>query len=234
MKPLIFFLMLCSCCLPGFALATGDTPADAASIEIVRDAKAGDAAAQLKLGDMYDLGAGVAQDFVVAAEWYLKAAEQGNAQAQFALAEMYKNGDGVERNMESALHWYRRSADQGNAGAQLLLGVLYESGSGVRQDLGEAAGWYLLSAEGGDARAQLLLANLYNLGEGVPRNAAVAFALYTVSLEVDARGNPAGDHRNNLARNMTMVEIESAAALAAEMLVPGKLGSALRRYLESL
>jgi hypothetical protein len=231
MKAIITSLLFCSFCLPGFVLATGDAPAEAAVTEVMRAAKAGDATAQLQLADMYDLGQGVPRDFVAAAKWYQRAAEQGNAQAQFALAEMYKNGDGVEQNMDSALHWYRKSASQGNAGAQLLLGVIYESGSAVRQDFGEAARWYLLSAEGGDARAQLLLANLYNIGQGVGKNAVVAFALYTVSLENDARGNPAGEHRAALARNMTLAEIESAAALAAEMMVPGKLGRALDRYL---
>jgi len=35
--------------------------------------------------------------------------------------------------------------------------------------------------------------------------------------------NPAGNNRNNLARNMTMPEVESAAALAAQTMVPGTM-----------
>jgi len=55
------------------------------------------------------------------------------------------------------------------------------------------------------------------------KNTIVVFALYTVSLEKNARGNPAADHRKNLARNMTMPEVESAAALAAQTMMPGTM-----------
>ena len=34
---------------------------------------------------MYDIGAGVRQDYFKAVEWYQKAAEQGHAEAQFNL-----------------------------------------------------------------------------------------------------------------------------------------------------
>ena len=67
---------------------------DAAKATIER-AQQGDAAAQFRLGEMYDLGQGVRQDYAEAVRWYRRAAEQGNARAQFALAEMIKNGDGV-------------------------------------------------------------------------------------------------------------------------------------------
>ena len=51
-----------------------------------------DAAAQFKLGVMYENGEGVPKDSVKAVEWYRKAAEQGYAPAQFKLGWMYANG----------------------------------------------------------------------------------------------------------------------------------------------
>jgi len=190
-------------------------------------AKKGDAAAQYRLGEMYDLGRGVKQDYAQAVLWYRAAAEQGHAPAQFALAEMYKNGDGVAKDVAEAVRWYRRAAQQGEPRAQLLLGVLYESGVGVPKDSAPAAEWYRRSAEQGDPRAQLLLGNLYAVGQGVPRNAVVAYALYTVSAGTDPKGNPSLAHREQLVRSMSDAEVEAAKALAAEMAKPGGIGTAL-------
>lgn len=52
-------------------------------------AEQGDAAAQFKLGVMYRLGQGVAQDDKQAAAWFRKAAEQGLAVAQVNLGLLY-------------------------------------------------------------------------------------------------------------------------------------------------
>lgn len=192
-----------------------------------RAAQTGNREAQYRLGEMYDLGQGVAQDYRQAVVWYRRAAEQGYVPAQFALAEMYKNGDGVAKDLNQAVTWYRRAAAGGSTGAQLLLGVLYEGGTGVKQDFVEAARWYRRSAEGGDARAQMMLANFYATGQGVARNPVAAYALYTESLRVDARNNPSLGHRDQLARTMKPQEVEAGRHLAAELAVPGKVGAAL-------
>jgi TPR repeat protein len=198
-----------------------------------RAARKGDAAAQLRLGEMYDLGDGVPQDYTEAVKWYRLSAEQGNAAARFALAEMYKNGDGVAKDIQAAIKWYRLAAEQNYAMAQLLLGVLYESGTGVKQSVGEAARWYRLAANGGDAHAQLLLANLYNVGQGVARDPIAAYALYTVSAAREPQGNPAIGHRTQLANSMTAPEIEQASVLANEMAKPGRLLKALDQHLKN-
>jgi TPR repeat protein len=56
------------------------------------DAFRGDAAAQLKVGDMYASGDGVPHDYGEAVKWYRLAADQGYAGAQSALGNMYANG----------------------------------------------------------------------------------------------------------------------------------------------
>ena len=84
----------------------------------------GIAAAQFRLGVMYDNGWGVPQDRVEAVDWYRKAAEQGNAVAQHYLGVMYDNGEGVPQDHVQAVDWYRKAADQGYADAQVSLGVM--------------------------------------------------------------------------------------------------------------
>ena len=224
--------LVVACALAGvlFASAAADRGLPQATYQAARK---GDAAAQYKIGESYDLGRGVAQDYKEAVQWYRRSAEQGNAQAQFALGEMYKNGDGVAKDLVQAVHWYRLAAEQGNPGAQLLLGVLYESGLGVPLDFKEAAKWYRQSAAQGDARAQLLLGVCYQLGQGVSRNFVVAYALYSVSARNDSSpGNPAPNHRAQLARSMSPPEVDAAKSLSGEIFRPGNFSQALDRYLQ--
>ena len=111
------------------------------------DAFRGDAAAQMKLGDVYANGHGVPQDYGEAARWYRLAADQGYAAAQIALGLVYYIGLGVPKDDEEAARWYRLAAEQGDAKAQRRLGDMYSSGRGVPQDYGEAARWYLLATD---------------------------------------------------------------------------------------
>ncbi len=92
-------------------------------------ADGGDAEAQFLLGLKYASGEGDAQDYVQAAEWYLKAADQSHALAQFNLGVMYARGQGVEKDEATADGWIRKAAQQGDAGAQHILGVRYHRAS---------------------------------------------------------------------------------------------------------
>jgi FOG: TPR repeat, SEL1 subfamily len=57
--------------------------------EIRAKAEVGDAAAQVQLGDAYDIGAGVKRDVAEAVKWYRKAAEQGDAEGEYSLGGKY-------------------------------------------------------------------------------------------------------------------------------------------------
>jgi hypothetical protein len=61
--------------------------------------------AQNWLGDIYQDGIFVKQDFAEAARWYLKAAEQGHEKAQYSLGIMYRKGLGVSRDEDEAAKW---------------------------------------------------------------------------------------------------------------------------------
>lgn len=146
-------------------------------------AEQGDAAAQYRLGFMYDFGKGVPQDYVLAVKWYTKAAEQGNAKAQNHLGIMYSMGLGIPQDYAQAVKWYRKAAEQGDTTAQINLGNKYSNGQGVPQDSVQAAKWYRKAAEQGNDEAQSNLGSMYAKGRGVQRNYAEAAKWYRKAAE---------------------------------------------------
>ena len=89
--------------------------------ELLPLAEQGDAAAQHKLGVMYDNGEGILVNKAEAVKWYRKAAEQGHEGAQIRLALMFRHGWGVSKDVAEAEKWYRKAAEQGDADAQYWL-----------------------------------------------------------------------------------------------------------------
>jgi len=103
-------------------------------MQVMKQAKLGDADAQFHLGVMYLEGWGVAKDAVEAVSWWRKAAEQGNAVAQFNLGNMYDNGEGIPKDAVEAVSWWRKAAEQGDARAHLELARMYRNGEGVAKN----------------------------------------------------------------------------------------------------
>ena len=114
---------------------------------------------QFSLGNMYDEGQGVPQDYEEKLKWYRLSAEQGDAEAQFDLGTMYYQGQGVPQDDKEAFKWYRLASDKGDADAQCSLGEMYYEGQGVSQDYAEAIKLWKLAAEQGNAGAQHHLDN---------------------------------------------------------------------------
>ena len=73
--------------------------------KVIRDAEAGNAKAQTQLGYMHQFGNGVAQDYLVAAVWYKRAAAQGEPLGQYYLGHMYDKGLGVPVDYIEAYKW---------------------------------------------------------------------------------------------------------------------------------
>ena len=124
--------------------AWAQTPKDDRFIRELRaKATAGDADAQVNLGNAYADGRGVPQDDAQAVAWWRKAADQGNAVAQGNLGWMYANGWGVTQDDAQAVAWYRKAAEQGDPYAQCNLGVMvawYRSGQGTQpEQIGRAS-----------------------------------------------------------------------------------------------
>lgn len=73
--------------------------------EVIANAKAGEAEAQLVLGMCYYL----AKDYKQAVYWYKKAAEQGFAKSQYNLGLCYEKGIGVKKDLNKAKYWYDKA-----------------------------------------------------------------------------------------------------------------------------
>ena len=137
-------------------------------------AEAGDAAAQTELGERYEDGRGVVQDYAVAVSWFRRAAEQGFAPGQAALGFMYARGRGVRHDDSEAVRWFRGAAEQGNVRAQFNLGNMYRDGRGVTREYQAAVTWFRRAADQGDVGAQHNLGAMYRDGRGVPQDYGVA------------------------------------------------------------
>ena len=124
-------------------------------------ARAGNAAAQLRLAGLYYHGHGVRESDTLAQQWYERAARQGLAEAQFQLGNMHAYGlapaPATDDPPRLAAQWYFEAARQGHAEAQYSLGILFLTGSGVTQSNAEARRWIERAAAQGhpDARAYL-------------------------------------------------------------------------------
>ncbi len=122
-------------------------------------AQAGNAQAQVRLGQLYYHGHGVRESDQQALQWFERAARQGLAEAQFQLGNMYAFGLAAvpaDTNPNRlAAQWYFEAARQGHAESQYSLGILFLTGSGVTQSPEEADKWIGRAAAQGhvDAKA---------------------------------------------------------------------------------
>ncbi|MFZ0888707.1 MAG: protein kinase [Candidatus Binataceae bacterium] len=141
-------------------------------------AAAGDAIAQVELGDRYAKGEGVRQDYNEALRWFREAAQTGNADGEYNLAMMYQNAPGVPRDPAEALRWLRKAAAGGSADAQYGLGSAYLTGEGVGQDDQRALYWFRAAAAQGNVGAQNAMGLMYEQGRGVAQSFGEALQWY--------------------------------------------------------
>jgi TPR repeat protein len=100
------------------------------------------AQAEADIGELYEDGLGVRQDYAQAMVWYRKAADQNNPDGQNDIGALDEHGHGVNQDYAQSMAWRRKAADQGYAAALNDIGWLYERGSGVVQDYAQAMAWY--------------------------------------------------------------------------------------------
>jgi TPR repeat protein len=141
-------------------------------------AEQSNAAAQNRIGWLFQNGLGVKQDYTEAMQWYRKAADQEFANGQQNVAWLLQNGLGVRQNYAAAMQWYRKAAEQNNAAAQNGIGWLFQNGLGVKQDYVEAMQWYRKAADQGLANGQDNVGWLLQNGLGVRQDYAEAMQWY--------------------------------------------------------
>ena len=68
-------------------------------------ANQGDLAVQVTLGNIYEQGIGMDQDYGQAAKWFRQAAIAGDTSGQYLLGRLYLNGYGVPHDIIEAYAW---------------------------------------------------------------------------------------------------------------------------------
>jgi len=141
------------------------------SIRELRDlATSGDAVAQRALGDLYEDGQLVLQDFQAALYWRKLAAEQGDGSAANAAGRQYAQGLGVTRDEVLAMQYLISGAKTGNPVYQYDLGAYLDGMAGDSSDTSEAFKWYEKAARQNLAEAQASVGSFYYQGRGVGQN----------------------------------------------------------------
>jgi uncharacterized protein len=186
-------------CSLGFVYQRGysgsEPDEETARISYQKSAAQGDAVAEELLGEMYENGEHVGQDYAKASEWFQKFSDNKDsaeaakwARKPVDLRDTQTLCDDTQYSVKpfkpDAL---RALADKGDAVAQCSLGLAYQRGYvDAKPDDATAASWLQKSAEQGNAKAQYLLASLYQNGERAGQDYAEAYKWY---LKAAQQGN---------------------------------------------
>jgi TPR repeat protein len=134
----------------------------------------GDAKGMVFLGFAYREGQGVAQDYELAAGWFIKAVAAGDT------GSMIHAGGVLARHLNShaeALGWFLRAAEHGNKDGFLELAMLYDQPGTPVHNPAEAVKWYKVVEQKTMAfrpRAMMALAIHCRDGDGTPRDLKAA------------------------------------------------------------
>jgi TPR repeat protein len=186
---------------------------DKALTEFTTLAKKGDAAAQLDLGEMYQLGLGVTKNPEEAVRWYAKSAAQGNVMAELNMGSAYAAGAGVKKDDAKALSLWLKAADQGNTRAMHNVALMYSRGRGAKVDGARAIKYYSKAIEAGFQPSILNLGVLYANGQaGIKKNEVAAYFILSLATDNDLRS---ANLKTELANKMSAADIKRANDLLA-------------------
>jgi len=102
--------------LSAIAIADSDKGNLAAQFRLAqRNAEKGDPFAQVSLGDKYQAGEGVPQNYVEAVKWFQEASDRGYFRAQWRLGMAYMLGKGVPRDKVMAHKWFNLAGAGGSS-----------------------------------------------------------------------------------------------------------------------
>lgn len=80
--------------------------------------------AQQALGEIYEKGYGVKQNYQESIQWYKKAAQSGNVYSQISLGHFYDQGIGVPLDKKQALYWFTLAAANGDENAKYSIELI--------------------------------------------------------------------------------------------------------------
>ena len=107
----------------------------------------------LSLGERYEKGIDVEEDYEKAFYYYEKAAKTGDPTALNKLGNMYADGKGCTKDVQKAATYYLAAAEKGNKYAQHNIAFCYWDGNGVEKDREKAVIWMRRSAAQGFDKA---------------------------------------------------------------------------------
>ena len=138
----------------------------------------GQAWACFQMGQRYEKGDGVPQNYKVACKFWRKAADKGHIPSCHSLGQCYwtYNGLGVKQSYALAWEFCGKALKVGYVPSQWICGQMYLHGNGVAKDVPEGVRLLRLAAEQGFGMAQLELAQCYNKGVGVEPSLETAIA----------------------------------------------------------
>ena len=130
-----------------------------------RLADRGERDALLRLGSLYRVGEGVAEDYATARHYYERALAAGETNAHWPLGELYaEGGPGLAQSYTAARAHYEQLAAAGNGEGYRLIGDLYRTGGpGLAQNYATAKSYYERALAAGIA-AHWHIGNLYRDG----------------------------------------------------------------------
>lgn len=149
----------------------------AASAWLRRSAEAGNASAQICLGNYLSGRRDTSQAMI----WYRRAVRQGESSAAWNIAQMYAD----RGNQRRAFFWYQRAASMDDGDALLEVGVRYYQGNGVLCDPDAALRCFRKvvqrssnahTSQAGLERAMFWLGRAYYEGRGTKQSTAKALA----------------------------------------------------------
>jgi serine/threonine protein kinase/TPR repeat protein len=129
------------------------------------------------LGNLYNDGNGVVQDYHRAVELFSKSCDIGYAIGCNNLGNTYSNGRGVKLDYSRAVTLYSKSCNMGEARGCFNLGNMYYLGKGVAKDVSRVATLFAEACDGGFAIGCRSLGALYlgSVGLAKDDNRAVTF-----------------------------------------------------------
>ena len=182
-------------------------------------ANAGNAEAQLKIGNLYEGNCGVQFDREKSIFWLQKAAEAGVAEAQYRVGRYldYKDPNSGEtptlEEYKKAFELHEKAARQNYAPAKTRLGDFYFYGYGVKKDPAKQLYWYKEAAKQNDLRAIYGLYGFFGLYRDTAQyhdqELALALGLYYKKLS-----NDENFYFDGLPRNLPQESRRVGSALA--------------------
>ncbi len=171
-------------------------------------AKAGDAAAALKLAEACASGRGVRQNDVKAVALYQLAAAKGEAKAMRALALHHARGRGVKKDLALQASWLEQAGAAGDTTAWFDAAEIFHFWLSPKETgYPRALALYEKAIAAGDVRAFRQLAMMHELGRGVPADLAKAEQLLT-------RGATAGETEAQMRLGSLLFKAERFAEAA--------------------